>query len=160
MSRRRAREFALQMLYQQEVTRDSGPAVERAFWDAHVTAAESRSFADQLFGNSLQARSRIDTLIRRHCENWKLRRISAVDRNVLRMGVAEFLFLDTPKVVVINEAIEIARKYGTQRSAIFVNGVLDAIRKELDGEEAPVGEPDVARAEMPTARRLEQDTER
>ena len=132
MSRRRAREFALQMLYQQEVTRDPGSEVERAFWDAHAAAAESRTFAGQLFGKSLKARSRIDTLIRRHCDNWKLGRISAVDRNVLRMGVAEFLFLDTPKVVVISEAIEIARKYGTERSSDFVNGILDAIRKELD----------------------------
>jgi N utilization substance protein B len=134
MSRRRAREFAVQMLYQQEVTRDPGSVVERSFWDAHAAAAESRSFAGHLFGKSLQARSRIDALIRRHCDNWKLRRISAVDRNVLRMGIAEFLFLDTPKVVVINEAIEIARKYGTERSSDFVNGILDAIRKELDAE--------------------------
>ena len=135
MSRRRAREFAVQMLYQQEVTRDPGSRVERSFWIAHsAAAAESRSFAGQLFGKSLQARSRIDALIRGHCDNWKLERISAVDRNVLRMGIAEFLFLDTPKVVVINEAIEIARKYGTERSADFVNGILDAIRKELDTE--------------------------
>ena len=134
MSRRRAREYALQMLYQQEVTRDPGAVVERSFWDRHAAAAEARSFAGRLFGKSLQDRSRIDDLIQRHCDNWKLRRISAVDRNVLRMGVAEFLFLDTPKVVVISEAIEIARKYGTERSADFVNGILDAIRKELDGE--------------------------
>ncbi len=138
MSRRRAREYALQMLYQQEVTRDPGSLVERSFWDAHAAAAaEARSFAGSLFGKSLQDRSRIDGLIQRHCDNWELRRISAVDRNVLRMGVAEFLFLDTPKVVVISEAIEIARKFGTERSAEFVNGILDAIRKELDaGREA------------------------
>ena len=135
MSRRRAREYALQMLYQQEVTRDPGAVVERSFWDAHAAAAvEARAFAGRLFGKSLQDRSRIDDLIQRHCDNWKLRRISAVDRNVLRMGIAEFLFLDTPKVVVISEAIEIARKFGTERSADFVNGILDAIRKELDTE--------------------------
>ena len=134
MSRRRAREYALQMLYQQEVTRDPGSLVERTFWDAHSAAVELRSFAGHLFGKSLQDRGRIDALIQRHCDNWKLGRISAVDRNVLRMGVAEFLFLDTPKVVVINEAIEIARKFGTRRSADFVNGILDAIRKELDAE--------------------------
>ena len=109
--------------------------VERSFWDAHAAAAaEARSFAGRLFGKSLQDRSRIDGLIQRHCDNWKLGRISAVDRNVLRMGIAEFLFLDTPKVVVISEAIEIARKFGTERSADFVNGILDAIRKELDAE--------------------------
>ena len=134
MSRRRAREYALQMLYQQEVTRDPGAVVERSFWDAHSAAAEARSFAGRLFGKSLQDRSRIDGLIQRHCDNWKLARISAVDRNVLRMGVAEFLFLDTPKVVVISEAIEIARRFGTERSPDFVNGILDAIRKELDAE--------------------------
>ncbi len=134
MSRRRAREYALQMLYQQEVTRDPGAVVERSFWDRHAAAVETRSFTGRLFGKSLQDRSRIDDLIQRHCDNWKLRRISAVDRNVLRLGVAEFLFLDTPKVVVIDEAIEIARKYGTERSADFVNGILDAIRKELDAE--------------------------
>lgn len=135
MSRRRAREYALQMLYQQEVTRDPGSLVERSFWEAHAAAAaEARSFAGRLFGKSLQDRNRIDGLIQRHCDNWKLGRISAVDRNVLRMGIAEFLFLDTPKVVVISEAIEIARKFGTERSADFVNGILDAIRKELDAE--------------------------
>ena len=142
MSRRRAREFALQMLYQQEVTRDPGRDVERSFWDAHDAAAEARTFAGRLFGESLEARSRIDALIRRHCDNWRLERISAVDRNVLRMGVAEFLFLDTPKVVVISEAIEIARRFGTERSADFVNGTLDAIRKELEGESEAAQEKD------------------
>ena len=63
-----------------------------------------------------------------------MERIAAVDRNVLRLGVTEFLFLETPKVVVINEAVEIARKYGTERSSEFVNGILDTIRNQLESQ--------------------------
>lgn len=135
MSRRKAREFALQMLFQQEVTQDTGDQVGQLFWESNVVAVELRNFADILFEKSLEGQEGIDDLISRHSDNWEIQRIAAVDRNVLRMGITELLFLDTPSSVVISEAMEIARKYGTEGSAKFVNGVLDAIRREVEEQE-------------------------
>ncbi len=132
MSRRKARELALQMAFQQDLTQDSAATVGETFWKSHTASDKLRQFADLLFLTSLESRSVVDALISRNADHWRLERIAVVDRNVLRLGVTEFLFLETPKVVVINEAVEIARKYGTERSSEFVNGILDTIRNELE----------------------------
>ncbi len=134
MSRRKARELALQMLFQQDLTQDSAAKVEEMFWTSHTAPDKLRQFADLLFLKSFESRSTVDDLISRNTDRWRLERIAAVDRNVLRLGVTEFLFLETPKVVVINEAVEIARKYGTERSSEFVNGILDTIRTQLESQ--------------------------
>lgn len=131
MSRRKAREFALQILFQEDMSGSQPDEVEALFWQVH-SAGNSREHATELFHRVLEHDDEIDELIGRFAKHWRLERIAAVDRNILRMAIAEFLFTETPNVVVINEAIEIARKYGTERSPEFVNGILDAIREEIE----------------------------
>lgn len=134
-SRRKARELALQLLFQQEVSRYSPHEVFRNFAEAHKVGEETRAFATRLFTHYLENRSRIDDLIRRHAEHWRLDRMAAVDRNILRAAVSEFLCTDTPRVVVIDQAIEIARKFSGEEATEFVNGILDAVRKEIEAGE-------------------------
>jgi len=90
-------------------------------------------FARQLVMNTVEHVEQIDEFIRRHAEHWRLDRMATVDRNILRLAVQEFLYdKETPKTVVINEAIEIARRFSAQESPLFINGVLDSIKKELE----------------------------
>ena len=131
MSRRKAREFALQILFQEDLSGSEPEEGETVFWQVHA-AGNSREYATELFRHVVENDDQIDELISRFARHWRLERIASVDRNVLRMAIAEFLFTDTPNVVVINEAVEIARKYGSERSPEFVNGILDAIREELE----------------------------
>lgn len=102
------------------------------FWRLNPTEEPTRQYAEFLFQEALGQKESIDDLIRRHALHWRLERMSAVDRNILRMAIAEFLSAPTPKVVVIDEAIEIARKYSGDEATEFVNGVLDAVRIELE----------------------------
>jgi len=132
-SRRKAREFALQLLFQQDLTRNSTEEIGRLFWKSNTADDLTRNFAEHLFQQAVKNHELIDDLIRKHALHWRLDRMSVVDRNVIRMAVAEFLYTETPKVVVIDEAIEVARKYSGDEATEFVNGVLDAIRAELEG---------------------------
>ena len=131
-SRRKARELALQLLFQQDLSGLSPAEILDVFWKANPVNPGNREFAEFLFKRSLENRSQIDNLIRGHTEHWRLERMAVVDRNILRMAVSEFLYAETPKIVVIDEAIEIARKFSTEESTQFVNGVLDAIRKKVE----------------------------
>ncbi len=137
-SRRKAREWALQMLFQQDLNEVTAQDLLDLFWEVNPGDPEEREFAELLFQATLEIRSHIDELIRRHAQHWKLERMAVVDRNVLRVAVSEFLYTDTPHVVVIDEAIEIARRFSTAESSQFVNGILDAIREEM--EDRPVKE--------------------
>lgn len=132
MSRRKARELALQLLFQEDLTGRSPEEIRETFWELTPVKAETRDFADRLFRQTVAHRAEIDAMIERFTRHWRLERMSAVDRNILRMAISEFLFSDTPRVVVIDESVEIARKYGTERSSEFVNGILDAVRQELE----------------------------
>lgn len=134
-SRRKAREFALQLLFQQDLTHNPVDEIEKLFWRSTDADDLTRDFAGHLFHQAVTNHDLIDDLIRKHALHWRLDRMSAVDRNILRMAVAEFLYTKTPKVVVIDEAIEVARKYSGDEATEFVNGVLDAIRAELEGIE-------------------------
>lgn len=131
-SRRKAREFALQMLYQLEMSQMGADEVAPLFWRTHDTDAETRRFAERLFRGSSEQASRIDELIARHSRHWNLGRMAAVDRNVLRLAIWELMHRETPVAVVIDEAIEVARKYSGSESGEFVNGILDSVRKELE----------------------------
>jgi N utilization substance protein B len=92
-----------------------------------------RGFAEDLFRVATDRVAEIDKLIERHAEHWRMERMAAVDRNLLRAGVAEFLgYPETPRAVVINEALEIARKFSSLESVHFVNGVLDSVAKDLE----------------------------
>lgn len=135
--RRKGREFALQMLFQIDMTRQDPQEVVSLFWQGRQVLDEARRHAETLFRGALEVRPRLDQVLTRVSAHWKLRRMPAVDRNLLRLALYEMLFeTDTPRVVVINEAIEIAKKYGSEDSSQFVNGVLDRVREAIVRAEA------------------------
>lgn len=131
--RRKAREVALQFLYQLDLRGDDDPATHGGdFWARHPVDEETRVFADALVRGTKQYQAKADDLIRQYVERWELERMAVVDRNILRLAVYEMLWgAEAPAKVVINEAIEIAKKFGTGESSRFINGVLDRIYKEL-----------------------------
>lgn len=134
-SRRIARECALQMMYQWDLRREDPRTLTETFWDAHTHNLHVREFADHLVQATVEHLDVIDSLIERHAKRWRLDRMETVDRNVLRIAVEELLEENqTPAAVVIDEAIEIARRYSKSDSGEFVNGLLDSIRKELEGK--------------------------
>ncbi len=155
--RREARERAVQFLFQRDLNQpdDLERALEQ-FWESQRAAAIAeekgtatwgqpielppptsdeaavRLFADPLIRGALQFRDESDALIKRHAKNWELHRIAAVDRNILRLAIYEMLHRDDiPPVVSINEAVDIAKKFSTQDSGKFVNGILDKVKSEL-----------------------------
>ena len=155
--RREARERAVQFLFQHDLSpvEDLPAALER-FWESQRAAALAeekggatwgqpadvspptveeiaiREFADPLIHGTLEHRDEADGLIKKHAKNWELHRIAAVDRNVLRLAIYEMLHReDIPPVVSINEAVDIAKKFSTQDSGKFVNGILDKVKGEL-----------------------------
>jgi transcription antitermination protein NusB len=132
--RRKAREYALQMLFQWDITHDSIDQVATSFFQNQPEESQVVvDFANKLVTSTVEHVEQIDEFIRRHAEHWRLDRMATVDRNILRLAVQEFLFdKETPKTVVINEAIEIARRFSAQESPQFINGVLDSIKKELE----------------------------
>ena len=132
-TRRKSREVALQMLFQSDMGKQSAEQVLKTFWTEKGEADdEVRGFAEDLFRAAEDRRDEIDRLIEAHAQRWRMERMAAVDRNVLRAAVAEFLaYPKTPKVVIINEALEIARKYSAPESVNFINGVLDSVARDL-----------------------------
>jgi len=134
-TRRKSRELALQMLFQLDMGKQTTDEVRKTFWNERRDLdAKVRGFADDLFRVASERTPEIDQLIEQNAEHWRMDRMAAVDRNVLRTAVAEFLgFPDTPKPVVINEALEIARRFSTPESVQFINGVLDSVARGLDG---------------------------
>src|SRR5215468_8849382 len=132
--RRKAREYALQMLFQWDITHDDIDQVIATFFqNQSEESADVADFARRLVMGAVEHVERIDELIRKHAEHWRLDRMATVDRNLLRLAVQEFLYeKETPKTVVINEAIEIARRFSAQEPPLFINGVLDSIKKELE----------------------------
>ena len=132
-TRRKSRELVLQMLFQADMGRQSVDEVRRTFWkERDSVAGDVRSFADDLFRVASDRAAEIDGLIEHHAEHWRMERMAAVDRNLLRAAVAELLgFPSTPRAVVINEALEIARKFSSPESVQFINGVLDSVGREL-----------------------------
>lgn len=121
------------MLFQWDMGKQPPEHVRKTFWmERPDVELETRGFADDLFRMAVDHRQEIDELIQKHAQHWRMERMAAVDRNVLRTGVAEFLgYRDTPRPVVINEALEIARKFSAPESVQFINGVLDSVGKEL-----------------------------
>lgn len=151
-SRRRAREAALQMLYQWEVGRVSPQETVRTYWpgrdappspddeyadfdpDAAVDEV-GRAFANALVTGTIARVTQIDELIAAHAKNWRLERLAVIDRLILRLAIYELLAEpDTPAKVIINEALELARTFSGDDAVPFVNGVLDAVRRALDRE--------------------------
>ncbi len=132
-TRRKSRELVLQMLFQSDMGKQTPDVVRSTFWAERDNVDEDvRGFADDLFRTAIDKMPEIDELIGKHTQHWRMERMAAVDRNVLRGAVAELLaYPATPRAVVINEALEIARKFSTPESVQFINGVLDSVGKEV-----------------------------
>ena len=133
-TRRKSRELALQMLFQADLGKQPIEEVRNTFWKGRgEVTGDVKGFAEDIFRVAQDRAGEIDKLIEDHAENWRMDRMAAVDRNILRAAVAELLgFPKTPRAVVINEAIEIARKFSAPESAQFINGVLDSVGKQLE----------------------------
>lgn len=130
--RREARQAALQYHFWRDMQRGDAPERMEDFWEFCPVKNRVREFAQPLIDGTNAHLNEIDDRIRKYCENYDFRRISAVDRNVLRVAIYEMLYReDIPPVVSINEAIELAKKFGGADSGRFVNGMLDRVRKEL-----------------------------
>jgi len=132
--RTRAREFTLQMLYQIDITKDTGENCLINFWDGlseEGVDEDIKSFANELTRGVIANLEHIDAKITQHATNWNLTRMAVVDRNILRLGCYELLFReDIPPKVSINEAVELAKKYASIEASKFVNGILDKIKPE------------------------------
>jgi N utilization substance protein B len=144
--RRRGREVALQVLYALDLAMRGGPwgdseteavaASQSAFdrvTEHFEVPAVSVAFGRRLVGGVASTLDELDACIARHSKNWRVSRMAAVDRNVLRLATWELRGLDTPVAVVIDEAVDLARRFGSETSPAFVNGILDAIARELRG---------------------------
>jgi len=131
--RRKSRELAMQMLYQSDIGRQTPDQVRANFWlAADEVEEEVRGFAEDLFRVAIAHHEKIDELIVANSKNWRLERMPAVDRNLMRMAVAEMIgFKGTPFPIVLNEALEIARRYSAPESINFLNGMLDTIAHGL-----------------------------
>ena len=137
--RREGREAAVQYLYQLDLHGETEASDPESFWALRSgpgtadTSAKTRAFTEQLVNGVNSHREEIDAKIRECTANYELHRLAAVDRNILRVAIFELVHsLDIAPVVIINEAIEIAKKFGTDKSGGFVNGVLDRIKKDLN----------------------------
>lgn len=122
------------MLFQSDMGKQSEEQVRKTFWIEKTDVdAEVRGFAEDLFRAAEERREEIDRTIEAHAPRWRMERMAAVDRNVLRTAVAEFLaYPKTPKVIVINEALEIARKFSSPEAVNFINAVLDSVAKDME----------------------------
>jgi N utilization substance protein B len=131
--RRRARECALQMLFQIDLTATTPQEVFGTFWSGQEAGDDVRAFAERLVLGVTGERRDLDRTIAVSATNWRIERMAVVDRNVLRMAVYEMLHHDpTPPAVVIDEAIEVAKKFGSEESGGFINGILDDVRRRLE----------------------------
>lgn len=134
-TRRKARESALQMLFSADVIHADSEVLTGDYWNELGDAdadEKTQQFANNLVAGALSNLSVIDDRIRTRAEHWRIERMAIVDRNVLRLAVYEFLFEDTPHTVVINEALEIARRFSSFEATQFINGILDAIKLDLE----------------------------
>ena len=133
-TRRKSRELTLQMLFQADMGKQSPEQVRQTFWREQPDVGDDvQSFAEDLFRVATDRSAEIDGLIEGHAQHWRMERMAAVDRNLMRAAVAELMgFPATPRAVVINEALEIARKFSSPESVQFINGVLDSVGKQLE----------------------------
>jgi N utilization substance protein B len=136
-SRRKARECALQMLFAADVAGTRGDQLARMFWselaDGELEPG-AQEFATKLAMGAVAHLDEVDERIKSRAEHWRISRMALVDRNLLRLAVYEFLHEPTPRTVIINEALEIARRFSTWEATQFINGILDAIKRDLDQE--------------------------
>jgi N utilization substance protein B len=129
--RRQSREFALQMLFQWEMGKQEPSRIEEGFWKNVGAQKSTRDFANQLFENAAARAEELDPIISSLAQNWRIERMAAIDRALLRLALAELRTTGTPSKVVINEAVELAKKFSSEDAASFINGILDAAVKSF-----------------------------
>ncbi len=129
--RTKAREFAMQMLFQWDMSQQEPGTLEAKFWKSAKAADKTRAFANQLFEGTAKDVTALDEIIGKHCENWRFERLAAIDRAILRLAIHEMGATDTPPKVVLNEAVELAKKFSSEEAGAFVNGVLDSVHKSF-----------------------------
>lgn len=121
----------MQMLFQWDMSQQDLNNLEAKFWKSAKAADKTRAFANELFEGAAKEAAALDELIGKHAENWRFERLAAIDRAILRLGIYEMRGAETPPKVVLNEAVELAKKFSSEESGAFVNGVLDAFHKSL-----------------------------
>jgi transcription antitermination protein NusB len=130
--RRKSREFALQMLFEWDMTHKKPAQVEQHFWKVARAADATRKFAQELFEGAVSQAQKTDSLVGELSENWRFDRVATIDRNILRLAIYEFRSGTAPPKVVIDEAIELAKKFSSDEAPRFLNGILDAAWKKLE----------------------------
>lgn len=140
--RRRARELAMQALFYMDVNHNASPQMLQRFCENFIPPQKARPFFMKLVNGVLEGQPQIDELIERFSKNWRVKRMACVDRNVIRIAVFEMLFChDIPPKVSINEAIDVGKKFGTEESGAFINGIIDRIRIAIEKGEVKVEKP-------------------
>ena len=129
--RAKAREYAMQMLFQSEMSPQDTQKLEAKFWKSAKAADTTREFANALFEGAAKEVAGLDEVIAKHADNWRVERLAAIDRAILRLGIYELRQGETPATIVINESVELAKKFSSEDASAFVNGVLDTVRKSL-----------------------------
>ena len=130
------------MLFQIDMAGGAPAEVYPHFWKEHEAEIEVKEFAQGLVEGVMREREALDRIIAGSVDNWRIDRMAVVDRNILRLAVYELAWLkDTPPVVVLDEAIEVGKKYGSEQSGSFINGILDAVRKRIVRGEVPSTRP-------------------
>ncbi len=121
----------MQMLFQWDMSQQDFTKLETKFWKSAKAADKTRAFASKLFEGAAKDVTALDAIIARHSDNWRFERLAAIDRAILRLAIHEMNGTDTPAKVVLNEAVDLAKKFSSEESGAFVNGVLDAVHKSL-----------------------------
>jgi len=121
----------MQMLFQWDMSKQDFPKLESNFWKSAKAAEKTRTFAEELFEGAAKDAELLDRTISKHCDHWRLERLSAIDRAILRLAFHELGGGETPPKVVLNEAVDLAKKYSSEQAGAFVNGVLDSFHKSL-----------------------------
>ncbi len=132
-TRRKSRELAMQMLFQGDLGKQKPEEVTELFWESRDDVDDdTRGFAEDIYRLATTREDEVDAMITKHAKNWRMERMPVVDRNLLRAAVAEMIgFPKTPSAVIINETLEVAKRYAAPESMSFLNGVLDAIGQSL-----------------------------
>jgi transcription antitermination protein NusB len=137
--RRKAREIALQVLYQLDIDRGNTGEVLRLYWENFQPSEKTREFCQRLVEGVQENRGEIDQILEKTSDHWALKRMAAVDRSILRLAAFELLYCpDIPFKVTLNEAIELAKKFSTDESSAFINGLLDKVHSSIPSKEHPL----------------------
>lgn len=128
----------MQMLFQWDMSQQEPAKLEAKFWKSAKAADNTRKFANELFEGAARNATALDEVIGKHAENWRLERLAVIDRAILRLAIHELRETNTPAKVVMNEAVELAKKFSGDESAPFVNGILDAVHKSLPAKSSGV----------------------